>query len=392
MPDGPNPASRYATTLLARLVADGVRHLVVAPGSRSQALALAAAELEAAARVRLHVRIDERVAGFLALGLAVESGAPVAVIVTSGTAVAELHPAMLEAWHSGVPLIAITADRPEELRGIAANQTTEQPGIFGPATVWSADVAAPGDGEDPSAAAALADAAYDRAVHGSGPVHLNVAFRDPLSAPLDPGDIEPRASEPRAAPPGQPVGDVGGAVVIAGSGAGSAAEEYARAAGLPLLAEVTSGARFGPNLVPAYRAVLRDPSLAGRIRHAIVFGRPNLSREVPALLARPEVAGTVVAAPGAQQFDPARTARIVGALLPPESAGDEGWLREWVSAGRRALVSDDVPYAGDPDASGAGAAGRLARAELAALRAPVTRRALAEAVWRATWPHDRLVL
>ncbi|MGN6501490.1 MAG: thiamine pyrophosphate-binding protein, partial [Pseudolysinimonas sp.] len=126
-----SPASEFATALLAELVRRGVADLVLSPGSRSQALALAAAAFERAGMLRLRVRIDERSAGFLALGLAVETRRPVAVVTTSGTAVAELHPAVLEAAHSGVPLVLLTADRPSELIGIGANQATVQPGIFG---------------------------------------------------------------------------------------------------------------------------------------------------------------------------------------------------------------------------------------------------------------------
>ncbi|HEV7742579.1 MAG TPA: thiamine pyrophosphate-binding protein, partial [Pseudolysinimonas sp.] len=113
-----SPASAFATALLGELVRRGIRDVVLSPGSRSQALALAAAQFERAGLLRLRVRIDERSAGFLALGLAVETRVPVVVITTSGTAVAELHPAVLEAAHSGVPLVLLTADRPAELRGI----------------------------------------------------------------------------------------------------------------------------------------------------------------------------------------------------------------------------------------------------------------------------------
>src|SRR6187549_2693844 len=127
------PSSDFAAALLAGFVACGVRDVVLSPGSRSQALALAAAALEKQGSIRLRVRIDERVAGFVALGLAVETRAPVLVITTSGTAVANLHPAVLEAHHSGVPLIVLSSDRPEELRGIGSNQTTDQPGLFGSA-------------------------------------------------------------------------------------------------------------------------------------------------------------------------------------------------------------------------------------------------------------------
>ncbi|MFT4283378.1 MAG: thiamine pyrophosphate-binding protein, partial [Protaetiibacter sp.] len=137
------PASVYATALLAGLVRRGVTDVVVCPGSRSQALALAAARFEQAGLLKLHVRIDERSAGFLALGLAVESGVPAVVVTTSGTAVGNLHPAVLEAAHSGVPLLVVSADRPEELRGVGANQTTRQAGIFAGVAPHSWDVSAP---------------------------------------------------------------------------------------------------------------------------------------------------------------------------------------------------------------------------------------------------------
>ena len=135
-----------AVELLVAAVNGGVRDLVVCPGSRSQALALVAAELERVRAVRLHVRVDERSAAFFALGIARESGHPVPVITTSGTAVANLHPAMLEAHHSGVPLIALTADRPRELIGTGANQTTVQSGIFGP-LINTTTLGAPDGGE-----------------------------------------------------------------------------------------------------------------------------------------------------------------------------------------------------------------------------------------------------
>ena len=390
MPEGASPASSFATALLGQLVAGGVRHVVVAPGSRSQALALAAAELERDERIRLHVRIDERDAGFLALGIAAETETPVPVVVTSGTAVANLHPAMLEAGHSGVPLVALTADRPEELRGVGANQATRQPGIFGPAAVWAVDEPAPANGDGGARAAALARDVLEHALEG--PVHVNLAFRDPLSGAADAGGAaQPAAPTERPQPPGERIEVAARAVVLAGSGAGPAAAEFARAANLPLLAEVTSGARFGPNLVPAYRSVLADPELGGRVEQAIVFGRPTLSRELPALVAR--VPSVVVRARGAEQFDPVRSARLVDGLVPPETPRDPSWLRAWIVAGRGAAApEDDVPYLGDPSAASPAAASRLARSEMAALRAPVTRQSLVEAVWRATWPHDRLVL
>ena len=140
---------------------------MVAPGSRNAPLTFAAYDVAAAGLVRLHTRIDERSAGFLALGLT-KVGSPAAVICTSGTAVANLHPAMLEAAHAGVRLVAVTADRPARLRGTGANQTTDQVGIFGPLVTY-VDL-----GPDDAAVARTALGL------GDGPLHLNVQLDDPL--------------------------------------------------------------------------------------------------------------------------------------------------------------------------------------------------------------------
>ncbi|HYQ31804.1 MAG TPA: thiamine pyrophosphate-binding protein, partial [Lapillicoccus sp.] len=124
-------SSERAAHLLAALVSGGVREVVLAPGSRSAGLALALYAADAAGDVRLHVRVDERSAGFLALGLAAGSRTPVAVVTTSGTAVGNLLPAVMEASHSGRRLVVLAADRPAAMRGSGANQTTRQDGIFG---------------------------------------------------------------------------------------------------------------------------------------------------------------------------------------------------------------------------------------------------------------------
>ncbi|MCR8672101.1 thiamine pyrophosphate-binding protein, partial [Agrococcus sp. HG114] len=162
----------------------GVADVVVSPGSRSQAIALAVARLAREGALHLHVRIDERSAAFLALGLARETRRPVAMVVTSGTALANLHPAMLEAHHSDVPLIAITADRPSELHGIRSNQTTRQPGIFGDAARVVLDVGADAllEPEDDAVRAVRAALGWRDGAHTEpGPVQLNIAFREPLS-------------------------------------------------------------------------------------------------------------------------------------------------------------------------------------------------------------------
>ncbi|MGN6636515.1 MAG: thiamine pyrophosphate-binding protein, partial [Oryzihumus sp.] len=138
-----NPSTALATVLVDELARHGVREAVLCPGSRSAPLAYALQEADRAGRIRLHVRVDERSAGFLALGLAKLTRRPVPVVTTSGTAVANLHPAVLEAHHAAVPLLVLSADRPPELRGTGANQTTEQPGVFGAAVRWQHDLGTP---------------------------------------------------------------------------------------------------------------------------------------------------------------------------------------------------------------------------------------------------------
>ena len=402
-PKTDSPATDFAVALLEEFVAIGVRDVVLSPGSRSQALALVAAELERLGRLRLRVRIDERVGGFLALGLAVETRMPVLVITTSGTAVANLHPAVLEAHHSGVPIIVLSGDRPDELRGIGANQTTEQPGIFGAAVQRTWDVTAPtGEPGEQDAAAQLARDAFAGAVRG-GPVHLNLAFAEPLSAPvvLDTPAVTKPPSVVELAE--TPTSDLDGldhresldhrvtptshTVVVAGTGAGERAEEVARQLGAPLLAEVASGAHFGPQLVVAYRDLLGLAEFGGAVDRVIVFGHPTLSREVPTLIQRDGVETVVVRGRESDAYNPGhRVTRFVDAVVVDGEPAPREWAGRWVAASRALIGSVDT--APDVEAE----AGTHAKSELAAVRAAVTRRSLAEAVWRATWPHDRLVL
>ncbi|MCU1586220.1 MAG: menD [Microbacteriaceae bacterium] len=396
-----NPATDFSVALLGQLIRRGVRDVVVCPGSRSQALALAAAAFDSAGLVRLTVRIDERGAGFLALGLAIESGLPVVVITTSGTAVANLHPAVLEARHSGVPLILLTADRPAELRGIGSNQTTNQVGLFGSAVEWIRDVEAPHDsGFGPDYSAELAHEAYSEAAGHSGaagPVQLNLAFREPLSGPVtEVSTLTPHEWPERGAVVGLPIDQAGHTVVIAGAGAGARAEQLARSLGVPLLAEASSGARFGPNLVGAYRALLRRPEFGGRVRRAIVFGHPTLSRDIPALLQRPDVEVLVVSGPGSEAYNPGHRAASISSAVrydgePDASPAGRAWLGSWVHSSRE-ILSGEGEAASAADRSLDDRPGNLGRQQLAAFRETVTRRMLAIAVWQATWPHDRLVL
>ncbi|GAA4698108.1 2-succinyl-5-enolpyruvyl-6-hydroxy-3-cyclohexene-1-carboxylate synthase [Promicromonospora umidemergens] len=378
------PAVTAARALIADLVSRGVQDVVLAPGSRSAPLAYAVAEAADAGRITLHVRVDERAAGFLAIGLSKGAeGAPVAVVTTSGTAVANLHPAVLEASHTGLPLILLTADRPHELRGTGASQTTDQVGIFGAAVRFAVDVPAPSgtpspgpeaDGEPGTASAqelrdlrsvtgrAVSAALGFRSGH-PGPVHLNLAFRDPLapSAPLPgPGagsapDGSPKPDPPLVVPavlqhfasPALP-GDPARTVVVAGDGAGPEARQLAEAQGWPLFAEPSSGATGGPNAIAAYRLLLGSPELAAGIEQAVVLGRPTLSRPVQRLLGRPDVAVTVVA-PGAGPWpDAARNAAVVVpgvAAMWFEAAAPQPseFLERWRASGvRAAQVLDEV--------------------------------------------------
>ncbi|WP_460537296.1 2-succinyl-5-enolpyruvyl-6-hydroxy-3-cyclohexene-1-carboxylic-acid synthase [Humibacter ginsengiterrae] len=417
LPRTGNPATDAALVLLTQLVREGLRHIVLSPGSRSQALALVAAELERVGAIELHVRIDERVGGFLALGIAAETGHPAAIVTTSGTATANLLPAVLEAHHSNLPMLVLTADRPSELRGIRSNQTTVQAGMYGAAVRRALDVGAPtGAAGETDAYTHLTRQAWSAALDETGPVHLNLAFREPLSVAVP--DLSAFASELRSEgegvePPSGPRPHPAAlgrphlalttgprTIVIAGNAAGPAAEELARAGGWPLIAEASSGSRFGPNLVVAYRRLLRDPEFGGRVQRAVVFGHPTLSREVPAILKRDELEVVVVAPVGEEVYDPARSARIAASAEAASSDEDaRAWVGRWVFASR-ALLEEDAQASADhvaPDVE----AGRshspeqrlaFAKTELAAVRAPVTRRMLVEALWRFTWPHDRLML
>ena len=392
-----SPASITATALIGEFVRRGVTDLVLSPGSRSQALGLAAAQLERAGLLRLRVRIDERSAGFLALGLAVETARPVLLVVTSGTAVAELHPAVLEAAHSGVPLIVLSADRPVELRGIGSNQTTVQPGIFGDAPEKSWDLPAPERGTGDAEKSAR-DLVAEVLAGIRGVRHVNIAFREPLSSPQPLPDIAPGDWPPPPAPVEVlELRPEPGTVVVAGTGAGADAEAAARALGAPLLAEVSSGARFGPNLVAAYREVMTAGNFGDRVERVVVFGHPTLSREVPALIQRDGVEIVVVRHPGRDDYNPGhRVTRFVDAVTVADDQAaldaSRGWVGRWVQTSRAILeeLDDAAPGAALTDDYRERAA--FALTQLEALRAPVTRRSLALAVWNASWPHDRLVL
>src|SRR5262252_5783036 len=180
-----NPATALASALADELIRCGLQEVVVAPGSRSAPLAMEFHRRAEAGDLRLSVRIDERSAAFCALGLAKASGVPAAVVSTSGTAAAHFHAAVIEADESAVPLLVLTADRPPELRGTGANQTIDQLRLYGPAVRWFCEVGVPEAqawiaGYWRSVASRAIGLASGSAGGLAGPVHLNLALREPL--------------------------------------------------------------------------------------------------------------------------------------------------------------------------------------------------------------------
>ncbi|GAB3632643.1 2-succinyl-5-enolpyruvyl-6-hydroxy-3-cyclohexene-1-carboxylic-acid synthase [Microbacterium shaanxiense] len=394
-----SPASDAAASLLAELIAHGVRDIVISPGSRSQALALAATRLAGQGAVRVHVRIDERVAGFTALGLSRETRVPAAVICTSGTATANLLPAAMEAFHSGVPLLLLTADRPPELRGVGANQATIQPGLFDPFVRLSLDAPVPGDGTwdrlaERAVIAAMGADAVPTALPGvAGPVHLNLPSREPLSAAAV-GEAAVAAGPAPTATPGEPFVLPRGlrTVVIAGADAGAEAEEIAHTGTWPLIAEIVSGARYGRYIVHGYREMLRDDILGGRIQRAVVLGHPTLSREVTALLRRDDVQVVAVRSGGEALDLNGRTVSAASVSVAPGEA-DRSWMGAWMEASAASVVdlSERAPDHEGLSSTDFAARRDAVRTELEAVRRPLDRELLVDAVWRATWPHDRLM-
>jgi 2-succinyl-5-enolpyruvyl-6-hydroxy-3-cyclohexene-1-carboxylate synthase len=355
-----------ARLAVAALLEAGVRYVVVAPGSRSAPMAYALAEADAAGRVELLVRIDERSAGFTALGLALATGAPAAVLTTSGTAVGNLLPAVMEANHAAVPLVVISADRPEELRGTGANQTTMQLDLFGEHVRFAVDVPA---GSDPQRAVETALSAATGAFEDTppGPVQLNLAFREPLvPAPGEglPGESGRRvyrtARDPLALdfPPASTDLPERRTVVLAGHDAGPVAEAFARAHGLPLLAEPSSDARFGPNAVGPYRLLLEHfgPESAQPIERVVLFGRPTLSRPVAALLARADVPSAIYQPVPVAWYEPGRRTELplenLADLADFSGRGSSAWLDAWLLAGAAAQHALDQVLSASPAATG----------------------------------------
>ena len=341
------PSVDTASAILASLDALGLTHVLYCPGSRSApfAYALEAGAFGGDARAVL----DERGAGFMAVGLA-RTGALPAVVVTSGTAVAELAPAVLEASHARLPLLLLTADRPGELRGVGASQATDQSRLFG------AHVRAQVDLEPQEASTTLVGhltrcvaAACGAPAGTPGPVQINVAFRD-LLTPASPASASasgdeagasfvPRPTRVLAASPVSArwedvVGPATAGLIVAGEGALPRALEWSRASGFPLLAEPASGAWAGGGVTPFEQSLVAS-SLGREVDTVVVTGRPTLSRPIHALLARPDVR-VVVVDPHSPWVDISGNASAVVADLEATRGPVDAAQAEWASRVRDA--------------------------------------------------------
>ena len=337
------PSVDTACAILSSLDALGVTHVLYCPGSRSApfAYALEAGSFGGDARPIL----DERGAGFAAVGLA-RAGALPAIVVTSGTAVAELAPAVLEASHARLPLLVLSADRPGELRGVGASQATHQSGFFGTHVRASLDL-------EPQEASPSLVGHLTRAVAAAcgapsgtpGPVQINVAFRDPLTpVSPSPGDeagasFAPRPTRVIAASPvparwEDVVGPAAAGLIVAGEGASPRAREWSEASGFPLLVEPASGAWKDGGVVPFEQSLVCS-SLGREVDAVVVTGRPTLSRPIQALLARPDVR-VVVVDPHAPWVDVSGNASAVVADLEPAREPIRAAQAEWAARVREA--------------------------------------------------------
>ena len=353
----------------------GMTHAVTCPGSRNAPLIYALAETEGIRAVSV---IDERSAGFVALGIAKATGRPVAVAVTSGTAAANLLPAVVEAREGRVPLLVLTADRPPELRDTGAGQAIDQIKLYGSAAKWFVEVGNHEPGRDAAVYhRALACRAWATAAGGRpGPVHLNFPLREPLAPvaeELDPRDWAGRDDAdpwfevwepPASAAAGlvTEIGHVRGALVC-GPGTELAAVEpitaLAAATGWPILAEPTSGLRCGAHdrshVIAHYDVFLRDDDwVAERVPDVVVrVGDTPTSKPLRAWLARAE---QVVLDPHLTWHEPTRTAQWIAAADPALTCADlaetisvpvnPSWLEGWRAADE--LVAPALADATDP--------------------------------------------
>lgn len=383
VPTAADVQAAYCSVLVDEWARAGVTDAVIAPGSRSTPLVMA---LDDDPRVRVHVVLDERAAGFVGLGLGLATGRPAVVVTTSGTAAVELHPAIVEASHGAVPLIAATADRPPELHGVSAPQTVDQDALYGTSPRWSVS---PGVADLGAAASWRPLAARSVAVatgggsDAPGPVHLNLAFRDPLlgtgpagrpalvaAAAGPPGRLGggPWHRRPPAAgapPPPSVVSRLaayagGRGLIVAGAGAGNPATLAAasRALGWPLLADPRSGCRVpGAPVVAAVDALLRIPRIAAWRPDIVVrFGGQWASKVLTQWLAGLDpTVPQVLVDPFGRWGDPDR--RVEDVVVADPTATAAALLAAVGRPARSAPEGPGVPAAGDSQAAGVAAAG-----------------------------------
>ena len=358
-----NPSTAGARVVVDELVRCGVTDLVLAPGSRSAPLAIAAAEAEQRGDLVLHVRPDERSAGYVAIGLAKVTGIPAAVITTSGTAAANLLPAMVEADEAGVPMLALTADRPPALRGVGANQAIDQVRIFGTSARLAVDMAVPARelGAVRVWRSTIARAVATATDPGNpGPVHVNIPYTEPLVPDGDDEWVEPLDGRPNGRPwtadaritagVSNPFDDIlseivdipsvpaRGLVIVGDHDDADAIElidDLADTMGWPVISE-PSGNATGCATALAHGALLAgdaDFVSAHQPELVVTIGRVGLSRAIARLIASAPL--HIAIDIRAQWSDPARSADVVLAAvpLPPGAAeADEAWLEAWESA------------------------------------------------------------
>ena len=344
-----NPSTEQARALVEGMLRAGIDTVVVAPGSRNGPLSIALAQAAQAGKIALHVRLDERSASFLALGMAKRLGHPTAVVCTSGTAGAHFHAAAYEATEAGVPLLLITADRPPLVRHRGANQAIDQRDMFAAAVVKSIDCALAESQPSPHWRAVISDAvaaARGNASTAPGAVHINLPFAEPLVPgdgdvtwvrslpdvvhPKDAADVA-RAAWGKVWPQG---GETPKGVVITSDPAHAAdVVAFADALQWPVLAEPGSGARTGETAIQRYPDVVADEALRPEV--VITVGRFALSRSIAAFV---RSAGRHVTV-GRRELDPLMTADAQISRLPDagklQPAAPE-WLASWRAADERA--------------------------------------------------------
>src|SRR4051812_42014337 len=286
----PDVQATFCATLVDEWVRCGLRHAIVAPGSRSTPMALA---LAARTDVSIEIFHDERAASFAALGVALATGVPAALLCTSGTAATHFHAAVVEAHQSGVPMLVLTADRPPELHGVGAPQTIEQANLYGDAVRWFDDPGVAAD-DDRTTWRCVASEAWRRSTGDRpGPVHLNLPFREPLVGVV--GDVpEPDAGE-HVSPPLLVVDDLielfdePHGVIVAGNGVDDApaVQSLAAATGWPVLADPLSGCQMLDAAVVRFDAILRHAAFADAYRPSVVvqMGMPPASKVLAQWLA-----------------------------------------------------------------------------------------------------------